>query len=114
LSDALDKLDGVVSQLVASQERPTEESIREIIAMMRVSPMFADVTDEQAELLARQIEERVGISMGIGAVVSDADWVPWLNDAKAEGRITPYYWKRYRDLLQKKRLPGMWSYPPTK
>jgi hypothetical protein len=82
--------------------------------MMRVSPMFADVTDEQAELLARQIEERVGISMGIGAVVSDADWVPWLNDAKAEGRITPYYWKRYRDLLQKKRLPGMWSYPPTK
>ncbi|QSR17430.1 Z1 domain-containing protein [Novosphingobium sp. KA1] len=105
MSDALDKLDGVVSQLVASQERPTEESIRETIAMMRVSPMFADVTDEQAELLARQIEERIGISMGVGAVVSDAEWVPWLNDAKAEGRITPYYWKRYRDLLQKKRLP---------
>lgn len=105
MADALNKLDGVVSQLVAGQERPTEESIRETIALMRVSPMFADVTDEQAELLARQLEERVGISMGIGAVVSDAEWVPWLNDAKSEGRIDPYYWKRYRDLLQKKRLP---------
>lgn len=105
MSDALDKLDGVVSQLVAGQERPTEDSIRETIALMRVSPMFADVTDEQAELLARQVEERVGISMGIGAVVSDAEWVPWLNDAKAAGRIDPYYWNRYRSLLQKKRLP---------
>jgi hypothetical protein len=105
MSDTLDKLDGVVSQLVAGQERPTEESIRETIALMRVSPMFADVTDEQAELLARQIEERIGISMGIGAVVSDTDWVPWLNDAKAAGRIDPYYWNRYRSLLQKKRLP---------
>lgn len=105
MSDALDKLDGVVSQLVAGQERPTEESIRETIALMRVSPMFADVTDEQAELLARQIEERIGISMGIGAVVSDTDWVPWLNDAKAAGRIDPYYWNRYRSLMQKKRLP---------
>lgn len=105
MSDALDKLDGVVSQLVAGQERPTEESIRETIALMRVSPMFAEVTDEQAELLARRVEERVGISMGIGAVVSDTEWVPWLNDAKAAGRIDPYYWNRYRSLLQKKRLP---------
>ena len=105
MSDALEKLDGVVSQLVAGQERPTEESIRETIALMRVSPMFAEVTDEEAELLARRVEERVGISMGIGAVVSEADWVPWLSDAKAAGRIDPYYWNRYRNLLQKKRLP---------
>lgn len=105
MSDALTKLDGVVSQLVAGQDRPTEDSIRETIASMRISPMFADVTDEQAELLARQIEERVGISMGVGAVVSDSEFVPWLNDAKAAGRIDPYYWNRYRQLLQKKRLP---------
>lgn len=105
MSDALNKLDGVVSQLVAGQDRPTEDNIRETIASMRISPMFADVTDEQAEMLARQIEERVGISMGVGAVVSDSEFVPWLNDAKAAGRIEPYYWNRYRQLLQKKRLP---------
>ena len=105
MADVVATLDGVVSQLVAGQERPTEASIREAIALMRVSPMFFEVTDDQAERLARQIEERVGISMGIGAVVSDREWVPWLNDAKAEGLIEPYYWTRYRNLLQKKRLP---------
>lgn len=105
MSDALASLDGVVSQLIAGQERPTEESIREMISEMRVLPRFLTVTDEEAEMLARQIEERIGVSMGVGAVVSDSDFVPWLNDAKAAGRVEPYYWNRYRQLLQKKRLP---------
>lgn len=105
MSDALVNLDAVVSQLISGQERPTEESIREMISSMRIAPPFKSVTDEQAELLARQIEERIGVSMGVGAVVSDTDFVPWLNDAKASGRIDPYYWNRYRQLLQKKRMP---------
>ena len=105
MNDPLTNLDAVISQLIAGQEHPTEDSIRETITAMRISPMFADVNDEQAELLARQIEERIGISMGIGAIVSDAEFKPWLNDAKAENRIDPYYWNRYRQLLQKKRLP---------
>lgn len=105
MNDALTSLDAVVSQLIAGHDSPTEDSIRETISAMRISPMFADITEEQAELLARQIEERIGISMGIGAIVSDADFKPWLNDAKAENRIDPYYWNRYRQLLQKKRLP---------
>ena len=105
MNDALTSLDAVVSQLIAGHDSPTEDSIRETISAMRISPMFAEITEEQAELLARQIEERIGISMGIGAIVSDADFKPWLNDAKAENRIDPYYWNRYRQLLQKKRLP---------
>jgi hypothetical protein len=105
MNDPLTNLDAVVSQLIAGQDHPTEDSIRETIAAMRISPMFADVTEEQAEFLARKIEERIGISMGIGAIVSDAEFKPWLNDAKAENRIDPYYWNRYRQLLQKKRLP---------
>jgi len=105
MSDALASLDAVVSQLISGQERPTEESIRETISSMRVATPFKSVTDEEAELLARQIEERIGVSMGVGAVVSDAEFVPWLNDAKASGLIEPYYWNRYKQLLQKKRLP---------
>lgn len=105
MSDALESLDAVVSQLISGQERPTEESIRETISSMRVAPLFKSVTDQEAELLARQIEERIGVSMGVGAVVSDAEFVPWLNDAKASGLIDPYYWNRYKQLLQKKRLP---------
>lgn len=105
MTDVLVQLDGVVSQLIASQEKPTEESIRESITAMRISPLFASVSDEQAEQLARELEERVGISMGIGAVIGEADFKPWLNDARAGGLIEPYYWNRYRKLLDQKRVP---------
>lgn len=105
MSEVLSQLDAVVSQLIASQENPTEHSIRESIAAMRFSPVFATVSDQDAERLARELEERVGISMGIGAVIGEADFKPWLNDARADGLIEPYYWNRYRKLLEQKRLP---------
>lgn len=100
------QLDGVVSQLIADQGIPTAESIRETIASMRVAPTFRDVTDEEAEQLARELEERIGISMGFGAVVADHEFRPWLNDARADGLVDPYFWNRYKRLLQSKRLPG--------
>ncbi|MHA3793033.1 Z1 domain-containing protein [Sphingomonas sp. YL-JM2C] len=105
MSDVLTQLDGVVSQIVAGQDLPTDQSIRDTIAAMRISPMFSIITDEQAEQLARELEERIGISMGIGAVVGDHEFKPWLNDARANGLIEPYYWGRYKRLLQQKRLP---------
>jgi len=106
MSDPVIQLDGVVSQLIAGQDLPTADSIRATIAAMRFSPMFKDVTDEDAEQLARVLEERIGISMGLGAAVDDHDFKPWLNDAKAEGKIDPHYWSRYKQLLQSKRLPA--------
>lgn len=105
MTDKVAQLDGMVSQLIASQDRPTEESIRETIATVRILPIFSEVSDEDAELLARELEERIGISMGIGAVIGETDFKPWLNDARADGLIEPYYWNRYRKLLEQKRLP---------
>lgn len=106
MTDVVDQLDAVVSVMVSSDATPTAESIRSTIDAMRAAGPFAAVTDEQAEKLARELEERIGISMGIGAVVGQRDFKPWLNDAKASGRIDPYYWSRYRKLLQSKRLPA--------
>ena len=106
MADAITQLDAIVSQLIAGPDKtPTEESIRAAISTVRMLPDFSDITDEEAERLARELEERVGISMGIGAVVGAADFKPWLNDARAEGLIEPYYWNRYRKLLEQKRLP---------
>lgn len=106
MADATTQLDAIVSQLIAGQDKaPTEESIRASISTVRMLPDFSDITDEEAEQLARELEERVGISMGIGAVVGAADFKPWLNDARAGGLIEPYYWNRYRKLLEQKRLP---------
>ncbi|MGF7170803.1 hypothetical protein FHS91_002491 [Sphingobium xanthum] len=105
MSENLALLDTMVSQLIAKQSPPTPSSIREAVATLRVLPTFLDVSDDDAEMLARELEERVGISMGLGAVVEDHDFKPWLRDARAKGQIESYYWKRYEQLLRSRRLP---------
>lgn len=65
MSDQINKLDNMVSQGVADGELRTPEGIRELIANVRRMPYFPDVTDDDAELLAREIEERIGVSMGL-------------------------------------------------
>lgn len=106
MSEDLRLLDNVVSQLVAAQGVPTPSSIRTAISSMMLAPNFASISDLEAEQLARDLEERVGISMGLGAMVDDHEYKPWLRDAKAKGLIEPYYWSRYEKLLRSQRLPG--------
>ena len=67
----LSSLEGMTSMFMASQQAPhTAQSIRDIIAQLRSTPMFAgQVEDGEAEELARLIEEKFGISMGLGAIV---------------------------------------------
>jgi len=103
----LSSLEGMTSMYMASQPGPhTAQSIREIIAQLRVMPMFAgQVEDDDAEELARLIEEKYGISMGFGAIVDAEDFRPWLHDARINGEIGDFYWGRYRKLLNLKGLP---------
>lgn len=92
---------------MASQQGPhTAQSIRDIIAQLRGTPMFAgQVGDDEAEELARLIEEKYGISMGLGAIVDAEDFQRWLLDARINGEVGDFYWGRYRKLLNKKGLP---------
>lgn len=92
---------------MASQPGPhTAQSIRAIIAELRGTNMFLGrVSDEEAEGLARLVEEKYGISMGFGAVVDAEDFRPWLRDAKINGKVGDFYWGRYRKLLSLKGLP---------
>ena len=98
-----EKLVNVVCADLAAQQNPTPEYIRNLINGFRLLPMFA-VSDEEAELLARQMEATHDIQMDIGSVLQDAAWEPWLQAAKTG--ITPYYWGRYKRLLVQKRLSG--------
>jgi hypothetical protein len=102
----LGSLEGMTSMYMASQPGPhTAQSIRDIIAQLRAMPMFVgQVEDEDAEELARLIEEKYGISMGLGAIVAE-DFRPWLHDARINGEIGDFYWSRYRKLLNLKGLP---------
>ncbi len=104
MSEALELLEETVSPMVLRQQDRTAESIRELIDQMRVLPPFADVSDGQAELLARLLEERNGIHMGIGAIVDTPEFKPWLHEARTT--IDPHYWSRYKKLLLSKRLPA--------
>jgi hypothetical protein len=106
MNQQIRRLEDMASLYLAGAERPTADSIREVISELRATPLFAGkVDDDEAEQLARLIEEKHGISMGLGAVVDAADFKPWLQDAKIDGLIEPYYWDRYRQLLVQKGLP---------
>lgn len=104
MSDAIDLLEETVSPMVLREQDRTAESIRKLIDQMRSLPPFAGVSDDQAEQLARLLEERNGISMGVGAIVDTPEFQPWLHEARAT--IDPHYWSRYKKLLMSKRLPA--------
>lgn len=97
----IEHLDGIVSQSL-SNERKTGEELRTLITTLNGALGLGVEPDDQ-EQLARDIEERFGISMGLGAMVDDGDFRPWLPEAKAS--IEPFYWGRYRKLMLKNGLP---------
>ena len=107
MNPLLSSLEGMASMYMASQPGPhTAESIRNIIAQLRDTSMFAaKIDDNEAEELARLIEEKYGISMGLGAIVDAEDFRPWLHDARINKEVGDFYWGRYRKLLSKKGLP---------
>jgi len=107
MTPILSSLEGMTAMYMASQQGPhTAQSIRDIIGQLRSMPMFSGkVEDDDAEELARLIEEKYGISMGLGAVVDAEDFRPWLHDARINREIGDFYWSRYRKLLNLKGLP---------
>jgi hypothetical protein len=94
-------LDDVVSQSLA-HERKSGEELRSFISTMNMA-LNVNADTEALEQLARNIEERFGITMGLGACVDDKSFKPWLDEAKAQ--IEPFYWDRYKKLLHKSGLP---------
>lgn len=97
----IEQLDGLVSQSLAF-ERKSGGELRALIEKLNDAMGFG-VEEDELEYLAREIEERFGISMGLGAMVDEEDFRPWLPEAKAS--IEPFYWSRYRKLMLKNGLP---------
>lgn len=96
-------LESMVAASLARGGIPTPESIRTNIAAVRTLPM-CEVSDEEAEHLARFFEEQLGVSMALGSVLVERDFVPWLPEARAT--IDPFFWTRYRQLLVDKGFAG--------
>ena len=99
----LSVLESMVAAVLAAEPNPTGVFIRDTIAGLRESPIASGISDEAAEQLARRFEERVSITQHLGSVLTEAAYRPWLDAAR--GRISPYYWGRYKQLLTQQGFP---------
>ena len=97
-------LDKMVSAAIYDGEVSTGDEIRTLAKSLRELWNYS-VTDDEIEDLARELEARIGITMGLGAVLNDNDheFVPWLNDAKSE--MKTHFWDHYCQLLVSKQIP---------
>ncbi|WP_172588353.1 Z1 domain-containing protein [Shewanella xiamenensis] len=85
-----------------NQPPKSEDELRDLVkSIARI--VDNNLSDSVVEEIAREIESKQGIKVGLGAIVDCAKFRPWLDDAKPE--IDPFYWKRYEKLLLKNGLP---------
>jgi hypothetical protein len=96
------QLEDMVSMGLSQAALPTSIAIRGIITQLRELPMFAAIDDQHAEMVARVLEERLGITMTVGAQLVTPEFDPWLPAAKAT--IDPFYWERYQKYLVHKNF----------
>lgn len=103
--EQVDALKGAVAAILASRtEAITPEGIRQLLAMLRPTGLFHLVTEADAEWIARWAESIHDLSMAEGATLQ-TEFEPWLEHARAE--IDPYYWSRYRQLLEERLGTGV-------
>ncbi|MER0300572.1 Z1 domain-containing protein [Vibrio vulnificus] len=84
-----------------NEPRKSEGELRAFIKI--IASATSNLTDLEIENIAREIESKQGIKVGLGAIVDSVKFKPWLDDAKSE--IDPFYWKRYEQLLLSNGLP---------
>jgi hypothetical protein len=103
MSELYEKLDATVSQAILGSEKKSPDEIRALIFTLNTVVVGGALGHDDLEKLARSIETRYSVSMGLGAIVDDGSFEPWLDDVKKD--IDPFYWKRYKKLLVKTGLP---------
>lgn len=105
MNSASDVIRKMVETALFVQPRKTEADLREFIRNIASLHIYADagIDNEEVEKIAREIEVKQGIKVGLGAIVDGEDFIPWLDDAKPS--IDPFYWERYQKLLLMTDLP---------
>jgi hypothetical protein len=104
MSEANQLLESLATAALAREPLPTPERIREVIDNLRSMPLCSAVSADAGEHLAMLLEERHGVTMRIGALLTAKDYEPWLEAARP--KVVPYYWERYRRLLTERGWSG--------
>lgn len=104
MTDNYEQLFATVRRTLAKESEVTQETIRERIQDLRKAKVF-EVSDEEADKIAREIEAIENIAMKLGPIIKDKKvHREWLDAEKAN--IDPYYWDRYEQLLlEQKHFP---------
>lgn len=98
---AIETLKSAVTGILYRLPSLTPELIRENLEKFSKVPGL-EATPDELEKLAKEFENKLNVTMSKGWVVKE-DFTPWL--AKARHDIEPYYWDRYRRLLEQKDFP---------
>jgi hypothetical protein len=101
MNPELETIRDMVSGVLA-RTLPTPEMIREKITQLRA--LYPDVSDQEAENLAREFEHIHGVTMDIGAKLESPGFEKWLDGRRAD--IDFFYWDRYRRLLGERGFSG--------
>jgi hypothetical protein len=101
MSDKWDMIVRLVLVSLPDDHVPTEEEIRE--SVNRLSNAYGVGAPESTQILQKVLARRL-IKMDIGFALCE-DHVPWV-DARRP-RIDPFYWSRFKLLLQRDWAPGV-------
>lgn len=94
----IDRLRDMMIAYMANEESLTPEFIRERVE--RFSMPFGDgTTTLEKETLIKFLESQFDVTMNIGSIIQE-EFTPWLEAAKS--LIEPFYWDRYKRLIQQK------------
>ena len=100
--EAIEKITNKVIYTLSQQpESKTPEIIRQLITFESNNPLDPlELSSEQIESIARQVEHQFGLTMEEGTLIVDDDnFEPWLPDKKSSEKFDPYFWNRYEQLL---------------
>ena len=106
MSDQVETLRNVVTAAMAGGVH-SEDELRTTIAMFRGMTMFAAVSDEDAELLFKQLTQSLLIELDLGVAVTSSDFEPWLEGTQGLHRLAAL------EDLQAVAAAG-WASPPSR
>src|SRR5271166_3418542 len=100
LSDNGRALENSVLVTLPADHAPDEAALSNLASRLRAA---FPVTDEEYQEIIRRLHSKLAIQMDIGTALKAETYVPWLFAKKAS--IDPYYWLRFKILLQRFEWP---------
>ena len=100
LSDNGRALENSVLVSLPADHAPDEKTLNDLATRLRAAFQVAD--DEYQEIIKR-LHSKLAIQMDIGIALTTETYVPWFFAKKAS--IDPFYWQRFRNLLQRFEWP---------